>query len=125
LEPSNIEVNTMKKHKWFLIAIIFAVALIFFSAGYIGLSGSEDEVELPVRTRRKRVAPRVPRITLAGTVDLRGRLIDDQGTAFELAVTDESLEVKALVGRRVSITGAVMEKEGRKIVAVHEYEILN
>jgi hypothetical protein len=120
-----MEVNTMKKHKWYPIAIIFAAALILFGVGYFGFSGSENEAEIPAGTRQMHVAPRLPRITLSGTVDLSGRLINDQGKSFELAATDESLEVKALVGRRVSITGAVMEKDGRKIVAVHEYEILN
>ena len=40
------------------------------------------------------------------------------------AGTPEQKKVKAMIGLQVEIKGAVIEKEGRKIVEVNKYEVL-
>jgi hypothetical protein len=99
--------KTMKKNRWQVIAIALVVTLALFGFGYAGLSG-----------------PHKDKVTLQGTINEFSQLVGVAGETFELADTVESVEVKSLIGNRVEIKGTVMEEEGRKIVEVHEYKIL-
>jgi hypothetical protein len=75
-------------------------------------------------SEQEQTMPQSDEITLSGVVNEASQLVDDNGDTFELANTDEGLEVKSLIGKKVEITGTVMEEAGQQIVQVHGYNIL-
>jgi hypothetical protein len=118
----------MRKHVWYGIAIVMAAALTLFGTGYAGWFGSDDETksesQTPGAAGEREAMPQADQVTLSGTINAESQLVSDQGEAFELANTEEGQEVKSLTGKKVEITGTVMEEAGQKIVEVHEYKIL-
>jgi hypothetical protein len=63
-------------------------------------------------------------IQITGTVNAENQLVDESGQAFNLADTEEGMEVKALVGKKVQVIGTLEEAEGQKTVTVTDYEIM-
>lgn len=63
-------------------------------------------------------------VTIMGTVNAENQLVDESGQAFSLADTEEGLEVKALIGKKVQVKGTLEEQEGNKVVTVTDYEIM-
>lgn len=64
------------------------------------------------------------KVTLSGTINQYHQLVDERGMTFELAESEEGRELKGLIGKRVEITGTVMEEAGQNVVDVHRYKIL-
>jgi hypothetical protein len=63
-------------------------------------------------------------ITVKGTVNEIGQLIDDNDAVYEIADTQMGIEVMELLGQEVSVTGTVMDADGTKIITVTGYEIV-
>ncbi|HSO19063.1 MAG TPA: hypothetical protein VLT88_06380, partial [Desulfosarcina sp.] len=63
-------------------------------------------------------------VILSGTINENSQFVDNSGRSFELADTEQGMEVKSLVGRRVEIRGTVMEEMGERIVEVNDYKLL-
>jgi hypothetical protein len=99
--------KTMKRNLWQVIALTLVVTMTLFGTGYAAWFGSDKD-----------------EVTLQGSINEFSQLVDVEGETFELADTEESMEVKSMVGSMVEIKGTVIEEEGRKIVEVHEYKIL-
>jgi len=118
----------MNKRIFNQIAIVLAMALTLFGTGYAGWFDSDEkpksETQSPGTTSGEQAMPQAEQVTISGTISENSQLVDDQGKAFELADTDEGLEIKALIGKKVEITGTVMEEAGTRVVEVNEYRIL-
>ncbi len=119
----------MEKNKWYGAAIIVAIAVVLLGAGYTAWFGSEGEPTLSEpqtlgSADPQQTMPQSDEIILSGMVNEASQLVNDEGDTFELANTDEGLEVKSLIGKKVEITGTVMEDAGQQIVEVHDYKIL-
>lgn len=86
--------------------ISVALSVVLLTVAFCGLAVAGEEV------------------TIMGTVNAENQLVDESGQAFSLADTAEGLEVKAMVGKKVQITGTLEEQEGQKVVTVSNYEIM-
>ncbi len=63
-------------------------------------------------------------ISITGTVNEDGQLVDDSGMTYDLAENDEGSEIMEMVGQKVTVKGTVMEAEGTKIITVSEFKLL-
>ncbi|MFZ7127425.1 MAG: hypothetical protein ACOWWM_14815 [Desulfobacterales bacterium] len=87
-------------------AISVVLSVMFLAVALYGVAAAADEM------------------TITGTVNAENQIVDESGQAFSLADTEEGLEVKALVGKKVQVTGTVAEQEGQKVLTVMDYEIM-
>ena len=86
-------------------AICMALSVLLLSVAFCGMAMAEE-------------------IQITGTVNAENQLVDESGQAFNLADTEEGMEVKALVGKKVQVIGTLEEAEGQKTVTVTDYEIM-
>jgi hypothetical protein len=118
----------MEKHLWYGIVVLLAAALTFAGTSQAGWFGSSDkpnsETQAPAASGQPAAMPQAGQVTLSGTINSSSQLVDDQGKAFELSNTDQGREVKSLIGKKVKITGTLMEKGDQKVIEVHEYKLL-
>ncbi len=63
-------------------------------------------------------------ISITGTVNEDGQLVDGSGMTYDLAENDEGSEIMEMVGQKVTVKGTVMEAEGTKIITVSEFKLL-
>ncbi|MGD8251444.1 MAG: hypothetical protein PVH30_13250 [Desulfobacterales bacterium] len=70
------------------------------------------------------VAIAADEVVIMGTVNEENLLVNESGEAFILAETDEGIEVKSMVGKKVQVTGTVEEADGQKTVTITEYEVM-
>lgn len=61
---------------------------------------------------------------ITGTITQDNQIIDKDGQTYGLADTDKANELSAFVGTKVQIKGTVLEKEGKKMITISEYELL-
>jgi len=130
----------MKKILWSTIALVFAGTIVFFSNSFAGWFGSDEEgAKEPTTQMEKPIVPpgaNVPSgateeavpaeaITLSGTIDESNNFIAENGDSYTLSENDQSMELKALSGKKVEIRGTVMEENGEKTVEVIDYSILD
>jgi len=59
-----------------------------------------------------------------GTMNAFDQLIDEDGTVYEIDITDAGNELVEEVGKKVEATGLVEELEGIKTLSVSTYRIL-
>ncbi len=98
-----MEEHKMKKNaKKILVAILIMGLTVFLSGSAV--AGSE--------------------ISITGTVNEDGQLVDDSGMTYDLAENDEGSEIMEMVGQKVTVKGTVMEAEGTKIITVSEFKLL-
>jgi hypothetical protein len=120
--------KTMKNHVWHKIAIVLVAVLTLAGTATAGWFGSDDkpksDTQTPAATGQKEAMPQPGEVILSGTINNSSQLVDDHGKAFELADTDQGREVKSLIGKKVTITGTVMEEGGQQVISVQDYKLL-
>lgn len=119
----------MKRRVWLMMAMVLVMTMTLFGTGYAGWFGSDKDKKTESESANPAAAseetmPEGSEITLSGTINENSQFVSAEGEAFELADTDQGLEVKSLIGRQVEIKGTVMEGEDQSVVEVHEYKIL-
>jgi len=63
-------------------------------------------------------------VTIVGTMNAFDQLIDEDGTVYEIDITDAGNELVEEVGKKVEATGLVEQLEGIKTLSVSTYRIL-
>ena len=63
-------------------------------------------------------------IMITGMVNDANQVVDKDGQAYQIAPTKEGMELSSYVGMKVQIKGTVMEKEGKKLITVSDYEVI-
>ena len=63
-------------------------------------------------------------MSITGTVNEDGQLVDDSGMTYDIAENDEGNQIMEMVGQKVSVKGTVMEAEGTKIITVTSFKML-
>jgi len=64
-------------------------------------------------------------VTIKGTVNEEAQIVADDGEIYEVANTELGGEVAKLVGVKVLVMGTVEETEGKKVVTVTAYQVLD
>jgi hypothetical protein len=64
-------------------------------------------------------------VTIKGTVNEDAQIVADDGEIYEVADTELGSEVVTLVGAKVLVMGTVEETEGKKVVTVTAYQVLD
>ena len=63
-------------------------------------------------------------IMITGTINNANQLVDSNGQIFQVADTENGKDLVTFVGLKVQVIGTVMEKEGKKLISVSDYEIV-
>jgi len=64
-------------------------------------------------------------VTIKGTVNEDRQIVADDGEIYEVADTELGGEVVTLVGVKVLVMGTVEETDGKKVVTVTAYQVLD
>jgi hypothetical protein len=64
-------------------------------------------------------------VTIQGQVNEDNQLVDEQGTVYDIADTEEGLKVKEMIGDKVEVRGTLMDNEGAKEITVESFNIVN
>jgi hypothetical protein len=86
-----------------LIIGIFALALVAFLAAP-ALSGNA--------------------ITITGTINEDSQIVTNDGKAYDVVDTEKGEEVVEMVDKKVKATGTVEESEGKMMITITNYEVL-
>jgi len=62
-------------------------------------------------------------VTITGTVTEEG-IMTDEGELYGLADNDQGQELMELADKKVEVKGTVEESEGKKVITVTSYEVL-
>ena len=90
----------MKRNKRVLMAIVGLMVVAFFC----GFAAAAETM------------------TIKGTINDDGQLVADDGKVYEIAESEKGSELSAMVGKKVTVTGAVEENEGKMEIEVESYE---
>ena len=63
-------------------------------------------------------------VTITGTVNEDNQIVTDDGKVYDVVDTEKGGEVIELVDKKVEATGTVEESEGKMMISITEYEIL-
>jgi hypothetical protein len=63
-------------------------------------------------------------VSISGVINEDGQLVDNDGTAHDIAENEEGNEIMEMVGQKVTVKGTVMEAEGTKIITVTEFRLI-
>ena len=63
-------------------------------------------------------------VTIVGTVNAEYQIVDDNGTVYEIADNENGEEVAELVGRKVKVTGNLIDANGTPIITIALYEVI-
>jgi hypothetical protein len=63
-------------------------------------------------------------ITITGTINEDGEFITDDGKTYDVVDTEKGDEVVEMVDKKVKATGTVEESEGKMMISITEYEVL-
>jgi hypothetical protein len=86
-----------------LIIGIFALALVVFLAAP-ALSGSP--------------------VTITGTINEDSQIVTDDGKKYDVVDTEKGDEVVEMVDKKIKATGTVEESEGKMMISITNYEVL-
>lgn len=64
-------------------------------------------------------------VTIQGQVNEDSQLVDDQGNIYDIADTEEGMQVMEMVGEKVEVRGTLMEEEGAKEITVESFSVIN
>jgi hypothetical protein len=64
-------------------------------------------------------------VTIKGTINEEAQLVADDGEIYEVANTELGSEVVTLVGAKVLVMGTIEEREGKRVVTVTAYQVLD
>ena len=63
-------------------------------------------------------------VTITGTVNEDYQIVTDDGKIYDVVDTEKGDEVTENVDKKVKATGTVEESEGKMMISITEYEIL-
>jgi len=64
-------------------------------------------------------------INIQGQVNEDNQLVDQDGMVYEIAETEQGMQVMDLVGEKVEVRGTVTEEMGAKQITVESFNIVN
>ena len=64
-------------------------------------------------------------VTIQGQVNEENQLVDQDGNIYQIAETEEGMQVMDMVGEKVEVRGTVTEQEGAKEITVESFSIMN
>jgi len=64
-------------------------------------------------------------VTIQGQVNEENQLVDQDGNVYQIAETEEGMQVMDMVGEKVEVRGTVTEQEGAKEITVESFSIMN
>jgi predicted RNA-binding protein len=64
-------------------------------------------------------------VTIQGQVNEENQLVDQDGTVYKIADTEEGMKVMDMVGEKVEVKGTVQEDMGEKQITVESFSVLN
>lgn len=64
-------------------------------------------------------------VTIQGQVNEDSQLVDDQGNIYDIADTEEGMQVMEMVGEKVEVRGTLMEEEGAQEITVESFSVIN
>ena len=64
-------------------------------------------------------------VTIQGQINEDSQLVDDQGNIYDIADTDQGMQVMEMVGEKVEVRGTLMEEEGAKEITVESFSVIN
>ena len=64
-------------------------------------------------------------VTIQGQVNEENQLVDQDGNIYQIAETEEGMQVMDMVGEKVEVRGTVTEQEGAKEITVESFSIVN
>jgi len=64
-------------------------------------------------------------VTIQGQVNEENQLVDQDGNIYQIAETEQGMQVMDMVGEKVEVRGTVTEQEGAKEITVESFSILN
>jgi outer membrane usher protein FimD/PapC len=62
-------------------------------------------------------------VTITGTISEEGIVADD-GQVYAVAKNDKGEELMELVNKKVQVTGTVEEAEGKKVITITDFEVI-
>ena len=65
-----------------------------------------------------------PEVSISGVISEDGQLVDNDGTAYDIADNDEGNEIMEMVGSKVTVKATVMEADGTKILTISSFRII-
>ena len=65
------------------------------------------------------------KVTIQGQVNQENQLVDQDGTVYNIADTDQGMQVKEMVGEKVEVRGTVKEDMGEKQITVESFDVKN
>ena len=63
-------------------------------------------------------------VSITGTINEDGQLVDESGNAHDIADTEQGIEVMEMTGKKVSVKGTVMEEEGEKVISITSFQVI-
>ena len=63
-------------------------------------------------------------MTITGTINEDNQIVTDDGKTYDVVDTEKGDEVIEMVDKQVKATGTVEESEGKMMISITEYEIL-
>jgi len=67
--------------------------------------------------------PLAAEVTITGTISEEGIVADD-GQVYAVAKNDKGEELMELVNKKVQVTGTVEEAEGKKVITITDFEVI-
>jgi hypothetical protein len=64
-------------------------------------------------------------VTIVGFVNEEYQIVDEEGTVYEIADSDKGEEVAELTGRKLKVTGNMLDADGTPIIDITRYELLD
>ena len=63
-------------------------------------------------------------VTIIGTINDKYQIVDDSGTVYDVADNEKGDEIVDLVGKKVKVTGTVMDADGTLIITIASYDVI-
>jgi hypothetical protein len=63
-------------------------------------------------------------INIQGQVNEDNQLVDQDGTVYEIAETEQGMQVMDMVGEKVEVRGTVTEESGAKEITIESFSIV-
>ncbi len=114
----------MKKFVIYTISVLFVSAMSLVGMGNTSWLGSDANAATKMGTAAEQAMPAGEHLTMSGKINENSQFVDNKGEVFNLADNEKGMEVKSMSGMKVQIKGTVMEKEGKKVIDVTEYNVL-
>ena len=63
-------------------------------------------------------------MTITGTINEDNQIVTDDGKTYDVVDTEKGDEVVEMVDKKVKATGTVEESEGKMMISITAYEVL-